>query len=365
MSKSSKTKSSGTSSQRTDPFGPAAGNITQGLDRIGDFFDFESGLPLQAGQSQDTLSALQSVRDIATSPSQFLGQAQQTGQELLGFNDASGQFASRLGGLGGLGGLQALTDISQDPFGSQAFQNFGQNAGGQILDFLGRANTQTAGDLSSVGRFRGRGGGVDDATFGRNAEQAFDAFGNVIGQAGLQQLNNQQRSAEALFNQGLGGLSSSGQLGTQAAQIRQNAVGNAPNTFNLGLIQPGLQQQLGGIEDARSAQLLALQQQQELQPLGLASNILNQSAGVGSAFGEQTGQFQNTTSATPSFLDQLGQVVNIGATIAGGLPGATQAGPGATAGTAAQPLGNQFQFGNAQFQPFQQMTPTQAFGLSF
>jgi len=360
MSKSSKTKSRGTSEQQTDPFGPARGNIEAGLGQIGGFLDFQSQLPLQAGQSADTLAAQQSVRDIATQPSEFLGAAQGRGRELLDFQDINQQRLGGLGGLGGAIGLGGLADQARDPFSSQAFAGGINQLGTDVLQFLDRANTQTAGDLSSVGRFRGRGGGVDDLTFGRNTEQAFDAFSRGAAGLGIDALGRQAQAQQQLFQQGLGGLQGAGGLGVQGAQVQQGALNAAPNTFNLGLIQPGLQGQLGGIEDARQRELLGLQQQQELQPLNLAGSILNQSAGVGSAFGQQTGSFQNRSSATPSFLDQLGQVANIGATIAGAFPGSSGPGPGATAGAAPQ-VSNPIQFG-VQPQFTQQFSPFDVFG---
>jgi hypothetical protein len=130
--------------------------------------------------------------------------------------------------------------------------------------------------------------------------------------------------------------------------VQQGALNAAPNTFNLGLIQPGLQGQLGNIQDQRQQQLLALQQQQELQPFNFASNILNQSAGVGSAFGQQSGNFQNqgTATQTPGLLD----FINAGANVAGAISG-FGGGGGAAPQQAQAPQVQQQQFVSPQFTP--------------
>ena len=347
MSKSSKSKNVSTQQQQLNAFAPALPGIEQGIQNIAGFQDFRSALPLQAEQSADTLAAQGALRGIAGDPSQLIQGAQQANQNLLGFQDPNAQRLGALSGLGGAIGLGGLADQARDPFSSQAFGAGINQLGTNIITQLGRVNTQTAGDLSGVGRFRGRGGGVDDLTFGRNSEQAFNAFSRGAADLGNQALGRQAAAQQQLFAGGLSGLGGAGQLGGQGAQIQQNAVNAAGQTFQQQLIQPGILAALGQQQDARSAQLLAAQQQQELQPLALNSGILGQLQGLGAQFGQTEGSGTATATSTPGLLDYL--------KIAGQIAAASQGIP--TAAPQTQPQAQAQQAAPLQVAPQQQPQP--------
>ena len=323
-----------TSSQAT-PFGQAQPGLDQSFGLI------EQGLgqgaftgPRVAGFDPAQTAGLNQTIQTAQGGTPLTGAAASQALQSINFQNPAAQ---NLAGLGqfGFSGAQGLQDIGRDPFSSQAFQQGINRLGTDTLDFLGRANTQTAGDLSSVGRFRGRGGGVDDLTFGRNAEQAFNAFSREAAGLGTKALNRQATANQQLAQLGIQGFQGQGGLAGQSEALRQQAVAGAPGARQFQFDDFG--RQIGA-----GAQFQA-QQQRELEGQLAAFNDPFQRGAAGLATISPTaGQFgtREGSETTPFTGPSIGsQLIGGAATAAGFLLG----GPaGAAAGGA---LGSVFSGG--------------------
>ncbi len=331
-----------TGTKQTTPFGQAQpaldssfGLLQEGLDQ-GRFTGQRT-----AGFDPAQTAGLNQTINTAQQGTPLTGAASDQALRSINFQNPASQ---NLGDLGqfGFAGAQGLQDIGQNPFQSQAFQQGINRLGTDTLDFLGRANTQTAGDLSSVGRFRGRGGGVDDLTFGRNAEQAFNAFGRGAADLGNQALTRQAQANQQLFQGGFQGFQGQGSIEGQSEALRQQAVAGASGARQFEFDDFGRQIAAGGqFQDQRQRELdAALADFNDPFQRGAAG--LNAVLPAASTFGEQ-----GISSTTPTFGPSVGsQLIGGAATAAGFLLGGP---PGAAAGSA---LGSIFS-GGGSTTPFQ------------
>ena len=301
-----------TASQRT-PLGQAQPGLDQSFGLI------EQGL----GQGAFTG---QRVAGFDPAQTQGLNQTIQTAQagtpltqaaanrslQSINFQNPASQGLNQLGQFG-LSGAQGLQDLGRDPFSSQAFQQGINRLGTDTLDFLGRANTQTAGDLSSVGRFRGRGGGVDDLTFGRNAEQAFNAFGRGAADLGNQALGRQAQANQQLSQLGIQGFQGQGGLAGQSEALRQQAVAGAPGARQFQFDDFGRQIGAGAQFQAQNQAELDAQLAAFNDPFLRGQQGLAAITPTAQAFGAQTG-----SNVTPTFGPSLGsQLIGGAASLAG------------------------------------------------